>query len=54
MKDKKLLELLENYFSFNEKEEIKDYIFSNFEKISKNDLKNINRFFFIKNYDIIN
>ena len=41
MKDKKLLELLENYFSFNEKEEIKDYIFSNFEKISKNDLKNI-------------
>ena len=41
MKDKKLLELLENYFSFNEKEEIKDYIFTNFDKINKNDLKKI-------------
>ena len=64
MKDKKLLELLDNYFSFNEKEEIKDYILANFDKISKNDLKkailsllNKNIFFYadIRTYqDIIN
>lgn len=39
MKDKKLLELLDNYFLLDEKEEIKDYILANFNKISKNDLK---------------
>ena len=41
MRDKKLLELLDNYFSFNEKEDVKNYILNNYNKISKNDLKKV-------------
>ena len=41
MRDKKLLELLDNYFSLNEKEDIKNYILNNYNKINKNDLKKV-------------
>ncbi len=41
MRDKKLLELLDNYFLLNEKEDIKKYILNNYNKISKNDLKKV-------------
>lgn len=64
MKNKKLLDLLDNYFSFDEKNNLQEYILTNFDKISQNDLKktilsllNKNIFFYadIRKYqDIIN